>query len=329
MQPGTITRTARRALLALVLLGLCLAAWAQAAGQPAWRISVRDAACSYGPRVQLGEIAEIYGEPPAGLWERLSARELWNNPERTGRQVTVNREQLERLLRHYVPEVGQSWVLPSQLTVQYGGLLLERREIEKKVVEFLTPRAAGLGGEAEFKDFRLPEGVFVDNGSDTVAVDLAGPLAPGRVGLRLTVLTPDGKIVKRLSASVFMNLWKAVPSASKPLNRMHPLEPDDVTFMRRNLAYIPDVWDGSGGPWRIAQPVGKGQPITKAHLEPLPAVARGEKVMLVYQGERIQMAVKAEALSDGDVGQTVAVRNLQTKKEISGTVVDSHTVLVR
>lgn len=321
--------TLRTVLPVLALLGLCLAAGAWAAGQPSWRVSVRDAACSYGPRVVLGEIAEVYGEPPQGLWERLSARELWNNPERTGRQVTVNREQLERLLRHYVPEVGQAWVLPSQLTLQYGGSLVERREIEKRVVEFLTPRAAGLGGEAEFKDLRLPEGLFLDSEQDTLAVELAGPLAPGRVGLRLTVQSPDGKVVKRLSASVFMNLWKAVPSAAKPLNRMHPLEPDDVTFLRRNLAYIPEAWDGAGGPWRVSQPVGKGQPLTRANLEPLPAVAKGEKVMLVYEGQRVRMAVKAEALGDGDVGQTVAVRNLQTKKEISGTVVDNHTVLVR
>jgi Flagellar basal body P-ring biosynthesis protein len=58
-------------------------------------------------------------------------------------------------------------------------------------------------------------------------------------------------------------------------------------------------------------------------------VIKGERVMLVYHGERIQVAVKAEALSDADVGQMVTVRNLQTKKEILATVIDAHTVAVR
>lgn len=308
---------------------LLLVAGASAAGT-GWRITVKSAVCSMGSRLLLGEIAEVYGDPPKGLWEKLSARELWRNPDQVGRQSTVSREQLERLLEHYVPEVGRTaWSLPSQLTVQYGGALLPKPEIEKQAVAFLTSRATGLGGEAEFKDFRLPDNLFVDNDYDKVVVELAGPLTPGRVALRLNVVTPDGKVTRRLAGSVFMNLWKAVPSAAKPLNRLQPLEPGDVTFTRRNVAYLPDVWDGKGGPWRLSRPVGTGQPLTMACLEPLPAVTKGEHVLLVYQGVRVQMSVKAEALADADVGQNVSVRNLQTKKEILATVVGEHTVAVR
>lgn len=321
--------TARRA-LAVGLFSLLLCGAAFAAEGSGWRIVVKEAACAYGPRLLLSEIAEVRGAPPAGVWERLSTRELWRNAERPGRQTSVSRDQLEQLLRHYVPEVAtRTWALPSQLTVQYGGALVDRFEIERQAVAFLTPRAAGLGGEAEFRDFRLPENVFLDNQYDHVEMELPGPLKPGRVNLRLKVVTPDGKVVRRLAASVFLDLWKAVPSASRPLNRMRPLDPADVTFLRKNVAYLPDVWDGRGGPWRVARPVGQGQPITMSSLEPLPAVIKGERVMLVYHGERIQVAVKAEALSDADVGQMVTVRNLQTKKEILATVIDAHTVAVR
>lgn len=311
--------------LLLVLLLAATAAWGMG-----WRVVVKDAVCSTGARLLLGEIADIYGDAPPGLWEKLATRELWRNPDRVGRQMTVSREQLERLLGHYVPEVGKTaWALPSQLTVQYGGALLSRQEIEKRAVAFLTPRAAGLGGEAEFKDFRLPDNLFVDNDYDKIVVELAGPLAPGRVGLRLNVVTSDGKVTRRLAGSVFMNLWKPVPSAAKPLNRLQPLNPEDVTFVRRNVAYLPDIWDGRGGPWRLSRPVGAGQPLTMACIERLPAVTKGERVVLVYQGVRVQMAVKAEALGDAEVGQNVSVRNLQTKKEIVATVVGEHTVAVR
>lgn len=329
MNGSGMIATARRALGAGVL-ALLFCASAFAAEGTGWRIVVKEAACTQGPRLLLSEIAEVRGEPPAGVWERLSSRELWRNAERPGRQVNVSRNQLEQLLRHYVPEVApRIWALPSQLTLQYGGSLVDRFEIEKQAVAFLTPRTAGLGGDAEFRDFRLPENVFLDNPYDHVEMELFGPLKPGRVNLRVRVVTPDGKTVKRLAASVFLDLWKAVPSAARPLNRMRPLEAADVTFLRKNMAYLPDVWDGRGGPWRISRPVGQGQPITTASLEPLPAVVKGEKVMLVYQGRRVQMAVKAEALNDADVGQMITVRNLQTKKEILATVIDQHTVAVR
>ena len=58
-------------------------------------------------------------------------------------------------------------------------------------------------------------------------------------------------------------------------------------------------------------------------------VAEGDTVLLTYEGGRIHLAVKAEALGDGDMGEQVEVRNLQSDRVVTGTVIGKNKVGVR
>jgi flagella basal body P-ring formation protein FlgA len=102
-----------------------------------------------------------------------------------------------------------------------------------------------------------------------------------------------------------------------------------VTFKRKNLAFHQNAWDGSGGPWRVAKSVGTDQVITVDSVEPVPVIAKGGQVNLVYEGNNIRLSVKAVALADAGVGQKVQVRNVQSNRKIVGTVQDADTVIVR
>ena len=59
------------------------------------------------------------------------------------------------------------------------------------------------------------------------------------------------------------------------------------------------------------------------------AVRRGAVVNLVYARGAVRLVVKAEALADGGTGDTVPVRNLQTKKQVYAEIVDADTVQVK
>lgn len=312
-------------LLALAAL-LASAAWAKEAAD--WRIRVKTAACVKGQRVLLGEIAEAVGETPKGLWDKLARLELWSAP-RQGRVVTLTRDELGRLLKNHLGEVAQRCVLPVQLQVQGGGVVFDSQALSREVVAFLTQRTSRLEGEAELKDVQVPPALFLQAELDTLEIVLAGEIRPGRVPLLLLTKGPDGRILSRAAASVFMNLWRAVPCAARPINRNEPLTPERVTFQRKNLAYADNAWDGKGGPFRVLRSVPTGQPITMDNLEPLPLVVKGEKILLVYQGKGLHLAVKALALADGGMGSSVAVRNLQSNKVVLATVVDKDTVVVR
>ena len=326
-RPGQRAGSALLVLLFLAMGILSLAAPASASG--GWSLHIREAACTDGERVLLGEIADPVGNVPAGTWKKLSIVPLWKGPQLEGRQQAIPRQQLDKFLKYYVPELADACALPVRLVVQKGGKVYGRRALEQLVVDYLTPRAAALGGEPDIKDIRIPSFVFLDSPHDKLEIAGREAVAPGRVSLLVHAKGIDGQISRRIAVSAFVNLWKAVPCAAQPLNRLEAVTPDKITFMRKNLAYMGEVWDGKGGPYRMTRSIGTGQPLELAYMNSMPMVTKGEHVNLVYQGSRITLAVKAEAMDDADQGETVQVRNLQSRKVILATVVDSNTVRVR
>ena len=58
-------------------------------------------------------------------------------------------------------------------------------------------------------------------------------------------------------------------------------------------------------------------------------VRRGDVVKLIFKRGNVHMETHAEALADGEPGGTIAVRNLQTKKQVYGIVQDGNTVIIR
>jgi len=63
-------------------------------------------------------------------------------------------------------------------------------------------------------------------------------------------------------------------------------------------------------------------------LEPLPAVARGEEVALLYIGHKFTLAAKAIAQADGTVGKRVNVRNVGSGEVFAATVTGKGEVSV-
>lgn len=302
---------------------------AQAARAEGWWIQVKNAAVAGGQVVLLGDIAEPRGEIAPSAWKELAARPLWPAPEKPGHQTALTRERLSAMLRHYLPDHAGACVLPQQIVVQRGGSVLDGEAVTRRVVAFLTERGRDLAGEIELTDLRVPEYVFFQGQRDSLDLSMSAPVKPGRVNLMLEVKSGEGRPPRRFAASAFVNLWRAVACASRPINRLEQVTPEMIVFKRKNLAYYPLAWDGTGGPWRVAKSVGTEQVIGTDAIEPVPVVARGAKVNLVFDGPNIKLSVKAEALADAGVGQVVQVRNLQSNRKVQAVVQDAGTVVVR
>lgn len=325
VRPGVVL------LVVLVLSVAILCASAAAAEQAArdWRIQVRNAACVAGPTVRLGEIADASPNTPPEIWKDLAAKPLWASPEKAGHQTALTRERLLAMLRHYLGEEAGNFVLPSQLMVQRGGQAVDGAALTRMGVDYLTAHGAGLRGDLEITDLRVPDYVFLPHPGDRLNILMSEAVRPGRNNLLYEVVSGEGKTTRRFAGSAFVNLWRAVACATRPINRLQLVTPDMVTFKRKNMAYNQNAWDGSGGPWRVAKSVGTDQVISVESVEPVPVIARGGKVNLVFEGHNIRLSVKAVALADAGIGQTIQVRNVQSNRKITGTVLDSETVLVR
>ena len=295
----------------------------------AWRLRVREAAVVREAVVRLGDIADPLGNMPRGEWERLAAVPLWPAPETPGKPLQINRQRLGDALRKALGEVADACLLPNSLAVQRDGAVLLEEDLRSLVVKTLTPQINLLGGHGELTDFRLPAYAFTAHDGQSVVLE-AGAVAPGRISLRFAVREMDGAAVRRFSGSVFLNLWMDVPCPVRPLGKGEAVTPDVITFMSCNLAYQKGaVWDGRGGPWQTVRSLGASQPILASDLTPLSAVHRGDKLTLVYTRGNVRISAMVEALEEGGPGDTIAVRNLDSKKQIYATVLDADTVTTK
>lgn len=295
-----------------------------------WRIKIRDAAIARGEQVLLGDIGEPLGNMSSERWQALASQPLWPAPVEEGKPMQISRSRLSLALRQVLGrETSGRCILPSSLVIQRGGLLFVEDDLRNYVIRSLGPHLAAMPGQAELTDFRLPEYIFLSHSQQRVQLEV-GKLTPGRVTLRFAVQEADGTVIRRVSGLANLVLWVTLPAAARPLNKGENLSPDAVTFIRFNASQLRGVpWDGQGGPWQTTRSLTTGDPILQSDLASQLMVRRGDVVKLIFNRGNVYMETHAEALDDGEPGGTIAVRNLQTKKQVYGIVKDGNTVIIR
>jgi flagella basal body P-ring formation protein FlgA len=323
--------------LFLFQAALVLAALLPTAARPAaerfasepWRIRFLESAIVRGETVRLGEVAVPMGNMPPGLWEELAARELWPSPPEGGKAVNMTRPRLQEAVMRTMQDLAPYCLFPGAMALQRGGALLGKEAVQRLVEEQVAPRLRVLPGEVLLKDFRLPQQIFLEHEGQEVAVELPKKLTAGRLSLRLLVREMDGTVKQKLTGSAFVDCWAEVPCATTIMNRDDLLDHNKITFRRVNLSTLrSEPWDGRGGPWRVARPLLPDQAIYASDLEHIPTVRKGSVVTLVYEGKTVRLTLQAEALADGSAGESILVRNAQSRKEVYGMVRDSSTVSV-
>ncbi len=297
------------------------------AADAGWRIRIRDAAVVSSDQVLLGEIADAEGQVPAETWAKLANTAVMPAPAELGRPMSVAKAKLQPLLRQTLGSYEDLCLYPGNLAVQRGGTVAREAELKQMVIREMAGAFSALPGEVNLQDFRLPPYVFLAHPGQKLTLENTSA-EPGRNNLRFNVV--DGNTsIRRFTGSVMVDVWTQVLCAARPLNRGETLDAASVTTVRKNLAHITaPLWDGSGGPWMIVRPVGTEQPIYQADITPLPLVRKGNIVTLRYESNAVTLTVKAEAMSDGGAGETIAVKNLQSKRVVHAVVIDGQTVLI-
>lgn len=296
-------------------------------GPDDWRIKILSAAVTNSDMVLLGDIAVPLGQMGQDTWAQLRAQQLWPAPPEEGKPLQISHSRLSQALRQALgKEVAGRCILPSSLVIQRGGLVFHEEDLRSYVVKSLTPQLSAMPGQVELSDFRLPDYIFLAHAQQRVQLE-PGKLSPGRVPLRFAVQEVDGNVLRRISGTVNLTLWITAPAASRPMNKGEALAAESVTFMKVNASQLRDLpWDGRGGPWQVNRALNTGEPILQSDLVSQLMVRRGDVVNLIYIKGNLRIATQAQALADGEPGATIAVRNLQTKKQVYAIVKDGSTV---
>ncbi|UIJ39050.1 flagellar basal body P-ring formation chaperone FlgA [Desulfobaculum bizertense] len=295
-----------------------------------WRLSIKKAATVEQDVVRLSDIATPVGPLSQADWQALGTTELWKSPRNYGGQMDISREKLRNLLGYYLEDIVRLCIIPGHLTIQKGGRIVEGAELQKMLVESLTPQLRSLPGENSLRDFRVPEFVFLRDTQNTLDTSIKGQLKPGRVSLRIQEKGLDGHVFRKFSGTAFLDSWRTVACAATPLNSKEELSPENVTFVRKNAAFLRGTpWDGKRFGMRVMRPVGAGQVIYADVLDNVPVIARGDRVTVVYQKKHIRLTMTGKAMEDGSIGDSILVRNMQSRRDVSGVVQGAGTVVIK
>jgi len=148
--------------------------------------------------------------------------------------------------------------------------------------------------------------------------------------VRFELVTPS-RTLGTWQMPVTARVWADVWVARAPLRRGQPLPEADRVQERRDVltlreATLTGLADESL--WEIAEAVPAGTPLTSRHLKLRTLVRRGQVAEAIVRDPALAISLKVEVLEDGVLGQQVRVRNLQSKREFRGKVVDEKTVTI-
>ena len=77
-----------------------------------------------------------------------------------------------------------------------------------------------------------------------------------------------------------------------------------------------------------AEPLQAGSPLLARSIRPRPVVHRGQLADALVQDGSLSVTLKVEVLENGAPGQIIRARNVQSRRNLSGKVIDERTILV-
>ena len=119
--------------------------------------------------------------------------------------------------------------------------------------------------------------------------------------------------------------------ARHPIPRGTVIKGDDLKFVLRRYSQLNYGYYGSAkllANMEAKRNIKAGQVVTPNLVRAQKMVLRGEHITIVAQNGGLNLRVKGKALMDGHIGQTIKVKNLNSKKLIYARVISAGIVKV-
>jgi flagella basal body P-ring formation protein FlgA len=176
-----------------------------------------------------------------------------------------------------------------------------------------------------WKPVRVPEGPVTLKVLDMPPAGVA-PVFVMRFEVRAA-----GKAVGTWDIVAQAHVWREMWVARSPLRRGQSIADADIARERRDVLAIrepPAMFRAGNTALEVAEPVPTGWPLLARSVRLRPVVHRGQSVDACLRDGVLSITLKAQALEDGAPGQIIRARNMQTRRDICGKVIDEQTILV-
>lgn len=210
-------------------------------------------------------------------------------------------------------------------------MLLKEAKVREAVTGFIMEKTAGSG--MDIRIVRIGYGGDLTVPAGKVAFDLVASQqweGWGKTVLGLVVRV-DGRVVRNTSVPVEVEALTEMVVALRPLERGEVIGEGDVALQKRDLAAAPpkicrDPAEVVGKRARIG--LRANVPIRADFLEKVPLVKYGQPVTIIAENGALRVTAAGRAKGTGAEGDSIAVENLGSRKDVRARVLDSGSVAV-
>jgi flagella basal body P-ring formation protein FlgA len=283
-----------------------------------------------GQTFRLGEIAEITGEDPS-LIAQLTTMEIGASPLPGLTRLLLPADIVVRMRYNRIQSSRVHLVSPPQIRVARTGAEIPMDEVvqtaQSSLQKSLEGQSDGIKLEPVSQNLRL----YVTPGKrEYLPGAPRGRIESGLMVVPVAILV-DGKPSRNVEVSFKIKRVVTALVATRTLEIHEALTEGDVTLTQveqasATLIYLTDPKSVVGK--RTTRRIQQGQPLTANTLEGNPVVMAGAKVTLESVIGGVKITLPGVARTQGAVGERIRVYAPDTKKELSGIVVDAGTVRV-
>ncbi len=157
------------------------------------------------------------------------------------------------------------------------------------------------------------------------------PLGNTPIAKRMRVwvdIFTEGRFVRAVPVSYDVSIFASAAVAANALAAGQTLLASQLVEREMDIARMPSGHGGGASmsdigtthQTRLRRSVQRGEVITQAHLQEIPAVSRGEWASLTSQSGAIALESRVEVLQDGQVGQIVRVKQANATSTVLARV---------
>ena len=272
-------------------------------------------------------LASVMESIPSGL----GAVRLGNAPP-AGQSVVFTSAQMIDLLQKADPSLSTTnWTGASRIKITRRCRTLADSEVRDLVTAALQKGYAKDRGELELRLTNPWTPVAVPDDLLTVKIlDLPTIGITPNFILRFE-LASGSETVGQWQVPLQARLWRDVWISGAKAQRGAVLKDCELVQERRDLLSLRDPvihLNPDDTTLELTENLAAGTPLTPRSLRVRSVVFRGHVLDAIVQEGGLVISVKVEALENGAPGQTVRVRNLNSKREFRGKVQNEETILV-
>jgi flagellar basal body P-ring formation protein FlgA len=313
-------------LLVTALVGGALTPVSSAQEHTAWLLKTNAAVTSAG--IFLADVVI----PPTGV--QAPHVRIADAPA-FGRSVALQPEQLNPLIAKATQlHPGTNWQGAPHIVISRRARLLTEFDVQQMLTEKFSADYLSQGGELELRLVRTWQEVPVPD--EPFAVKIQQLPAQGIMQSFAVRFEIANEVESFGSWQVVLqaSLWKEVWVALRRLKRGDVLMLEDLGREKRDVLVArnhleADTLAVNPNEWELAENLMGGTPLNRWSLRRKPVVYRGQMTDALVRNGSLTISLKVQVLEDAIPGQSVRIRNPNTKRELQGKVNHDQTITIQ